>query len=89
MDELLAKVMQGVDPATPGAFWQMLGNLMAVMPWVALIWWNIGFIAVGAALGWWRGRLVQGIVWSALLGPVGWFLLLRRQSTPPPLPPRR
>lgn len=89
MDELLAKALHGVVPGAPGAFWQIFGNLMAAMPWPALIWWNLLFIAVGAALGWWRGRLVQGVVWSAVLGPIGWLMLLRCRNVPPPLPPRR
>lgn len=89
MDELLVKALHGVDPGAPGAFWQILANLMTAMPWQALIGWNVAFIAVGAALGWWRRRLVQGIVWAAVLGPIGWLLVLRRKPVPPPLPPRR
>ena len=91
MDELLAKATQGVDPDAPGAFWQILANLLNMVPWAAIFWWNLLFIAVGAVLGWWRGRLVEGIVWAAVLGPIGWIVILtkprpRPGALPPPLP---
>ncbi|MFC5740970.1 hypothetical protein [Dyella tabacisoli] len=93
MDELLNKAMNGVDPDAPGAFWQVFLNLMGIVPWGALFWWSVGFVVVGAALGWWRGRLLEGVVWAALLGPIGWFVVLARPRTkpgagPPPLPPK-
>lgn len=88
MDELLARATQGVDLGAPGAFWRVYLNLLAMVPWTALFWWNLGFVAVGALLGWWRGRLGEGIAWAFVLGPVGWlvFLLRRRPAKPPPLP---
>lgn len=90
MDDLLARAMQGVDPDAPGAFWQVFFNLLNMVPWVAMFWWSLLFVAVGALLGWWRGRLLEGIVWSWLLGPIGWIVLLLRPrrkpaATPPPL----
>ncbi|HEV2622091.1 MAG TPA: hypothetical protein VGU65_08390 [Frateuria sp.] len=90
MDELLARAMQGVDPQAPGAFWRVFLNLMALVPWGALIWWNLLFIAVGAVLGRWRGRTAEGIAWSFVLGPIGWLVILRRprRGAPPPLPRR-
>ncbi|WP_235186573.1 hypothetical protein [Dyella japonica] len=88
------KAMQGVDPDSPDAFLHIFLNLMSMVPWVTLLWWNLGFVAVGALLGWWRGRTVEGIVWSVVLGPIGWIIVLvrprgRDKSTPPPLPGRR
>lgn len=82
--------MQGVDPQAPGAFWRVFLNLMALVPWGALIWWNLLFIAVGAVLGRWRGRTAEGIAWSFVLGPIGWLVILRRprRGAPPPLPRR-
>ena len=94
MDELLTKAMQGVDPDAPGAFWQVFGNLMALVPWGQLVLWSVLFVLVGALLGWWRGRTREGIVWALLLGPIGWIIVLRPSrprpsGTPPPLPGRR
>lgn len=95
MDELLARVTQGVDPDAPDAFLRIFMNLMGMVPWVELFWWNLAFIAVGALMGWWRRRTVEGIVWSAVLGPIGWIIVLARPrarkggATPPPLPRRR
>jgi hypothetical protein len=90
MDELLARAMQGVDPDAPGAFWRVFLNLLALVPWTALFWWNLVFIAVGAGLGWWRGRTAEGVAWALVLGPIGWLIILRRarRATPPPLPRR-
>lgn len=90
MDELLARAMQGVDPDAPGAFWKVFENLLALVPWAALVWWNLAFVAVGAILGWWRGRFWAGVIWAWVLGPIGWLVFLwRTRAMPPPLPPRR
>jgi hypothetical protein len=91
MDELLARATQGVDPDAPDAFMRIFFNLMTQVPWTALFWWSLCFLAVGALLGWWRGRLAEGIAWALLLGPIGWWVILRRprRKTPPPLPVRR
>jgi len=88
MDELLARATHGVDPDAPGAFWQIFFNLWNMLPWAALFWWSLLFVAVGGLLGWWRGRLFEGIVWAWVLGPIGWIvLLLRTRREPPPRPP--
>jgi len=90
MDELLAKATQGVDPDSPGAFMQIFMNLMGLVPWVSLFWWSVLFVVVGALLGWWRGRTLEGIVLALLLGPIGWVVVLRpRKPVPPPLPRQR
>jgi len=82
------KAMQGVDPDSPGAFIHIFLNLMGLVPWKALLWWNLVFLVVGALLGWWRGRTVEGVVWAAVLGPIGWVVvLLRPRRTGKPLPP--
>lgn len=86
--------MQGVDLDSPGAFLQIFSNLMGMLPWAALFWWSVVFVVVGAALGWLRGRTVEGIVWAAALGPIGWIVVLMRprprtKAVPPPLPGRR
>lgn len=90
MDELIARASQGVDPDAPGAFWQIFVNLLNMLPWAAMFWWNLLFIAVGAVLGWWRGRTAEGIVWALVLGPIGWIVILVRprpkpRTEPPPL----
>ena len=88
MDELLAKAVQGVDVDAPGATWHVFVNLLGMLPWAAMFWWNVVFILVGALLGWWRGRLWQGVIWAALLGPLGWIVIcVKRGAVPPALPP--
>lgn len=90
MDELFAKASQGVDPDSPDAFLHIYLNLLNLMPWAAMFWWSVAFVVVGAAVGWFRGRVVEGIVWSATLGPIGWIVILmkpvrRPRAGPPPL----
>jgi hypothetical protein len=90
MDELLAKATQGVDADSPDAFIHIFLNLLNLMPWAAMFWWSVAFVVVGAALGWLRGRTMEGIVWSAALGPIGWIIVLmkpasRPRTGPPPL----
>lgn len=86
--------MQGVDPDSPDAFLRIFMNLMDMLPWAALFWWNVAFVVVGALIGWWKGRLLEGIVWGAVLGPIGWIVVLLRPrpkpaGMPPPLPGKR
>jgi hypothetical protein len=90
MGDWLARATQGVDLTAPGAFWQIFGRLLQDFPWAAMFWWNLVFVAVGALLGWWRGRIAEGIVWGLVLGPVGWIVVVFRRRPPqgPPSLPR-
>jgi len=51
VDELIAKATQGVDMDAPDAFVHIFINLMAMVPWAALFWWNLAFIAVRCSAG--------------------------------------
>ncbi len=91
MDELLARATRGVDLDAPGAFWQVFSNLLNMLPWAAMFWWSLLFVAVGLLLGWWRGRAVEGVLWAWVLGPIGWIVILRKPrrkptAKPPSLP---
>ncbi len=87
MDELLARATRGVDPDAPGGFFHIFFNLLNMVPWAAMFWWNLLFVAVGALLGWWRGRLLESIAWAWVLGPVGWVVILLKPRKPPPVKP--
>ena len=88
MDELIAKATQGVDLSSPDASLHIFMNLMNMLPMAALFWWSLVFVAVGALLGWWRGRLWAGVIWALALGPIGWIIVLLapQSAKPPPLP---
>jgi hypothetical protein len=87
VDELLARATQNVDPDAPGAFWHIFANLLSMLPWAAMFWWNLLFIVVGALLGWRRGRPGEGMAWAAVLGPVGWLVLMTKPRRCPHAPP--
>jgi hypothetical protein len=87
MDELLARATQGVDLDAPGAFWQVFFNLLNMLPWAAMFWWSLLFVAVGLLLGWWRGRTVEGALWAWVLGPIGWIVILAKPRRKPPAKP--
>ena len=93
MDELLTRATAGVDMDAPGAIWQIYANLFALIPWVALFWWSVLFIVVGGLLGLWRGGWRRGVIWAAVLGPIGWVVVVCKprdaRHLPPPLPPSR
>jgi hypothetical protein len=75
MDELLRKALKGVDPDAPDAAWRIFENLMRLVPWWLLIWFTLFCVVIGAAAGWWRGRVWLGMGLALVLGPVGWFVL--------------
>jgi hypothetical protein len=75
MNELLHKLLQGVDPNASGAFGRLLHNMLALVPWWPLIEFTIVCAVIGAVLGWWRGRIVFGVALALVLGPIGWAAL--------------
>jgi hypothetical protein len=75
MDALLQKALQGVDPAAPGAFWKILRNLLALVPWWPLVWFTLACAIVSVILGWWRGRIALALVLGLVVGPIAWAAL--------------
>lgn len=79
-----------LDPDDLDAAREMLESCMAVLLAPELWWWLIGlsvfFVAIGAAIGFAKGRVVAGVVWSAVLGPFGW-LVVALMSPVPKQPP--
>ncbi len=75
MNDLLQKVMQGVDPDSPDAALRIFENMMRLIPWWPLFWFTVFCVVVGAAAGWWRGRMWLGAGLALVLGPIGWFML--------------
>ena len=75
MNDLLQKVLHGVDPNAPGAFWRILHNMLVLVPWWPMIWFTVACAIVGAMLGWWRGRIGLGVGLGLVIGPIAWVAL--------------
>lgn len=89
MNELVDKALQGVDLGAPDAAWRIFRNLMTLLPWWPLLWLTVACVAVGALIGWRRGRFWHGVAWALLLGPFGWIVpLALPKRTPAATPPR-
>jgi ribosomal protein L40E len=63
-----------------------LGMLLDPVLWG----WMLGITAVsilgGALIGWIKGRMLAGIVWAAVLGPIGWIIVALSASRLPVCP---
>ncbi len=46
--------------------------------------WSIGltllFVGGGALIGWYKGRMTAGLIWAAVLGPIGWLIVALGKS---------
>lgn len=81
-----------LDPNDLDATRAMLDACLSVLLAPELWWWMIGlsvfFVLVGAAIGHAKGRVVAGVVWSAVLGPFGWLVVaLMPSARPAPVAP--
>lgn len=75
MNALLQRLLQGVDPGTPGAFWRLLHNMLALVPWWPLVWFTLACAVIGAVIGWWRGRVALALALGLVVGPIAWVAL--------------
>ncbi|HPG94626.1 MAG TPA: hypothetical protein PLR28_08745 [Dokdonella sp.] len=54
--------------------------------WAWVIGLTVVSIAGGALIGWIKGRLMAGILWAAVLGPIGWIVVALGRSNLPLCP---
>lgn len=54
--------------------------------WAWMLGLTVVCIAGGALVGWIKGRTLAGVVWAALLGPIGWIIVALSPSRLPPCP---
>lgn len=78
--------LAALDVGDPDRLRAMLeGCLSALLdPWLWL--WVSGLTllctAVGALVGWWKGRTLAGLVWGTVLGPIGWIVVALARPEP-------
>lgn len=63
-----------------------MGVLLDPTLWAWMIGLTVVSLAGGALIGWTRGRVLAGIVWAALLGPIGWIIVALGKSNRPLCP---
>lgn len=86
MDELLQRLMQGIDLEAPDASRQLLLRLMGLVDWWLLFWLTLACMAVGGLIGWRRGTFWRDVAFAAAFGPLGWILSWLLPPPPPPCP---
>ena len=75
MDELLNRALQGVDPTSPEAFWQIFSNLMQLVPWWPMTWLTVFSVAGACGIVRYRGGSYRkAMLWALILGPFGWLI---------------
>lgn len=73
-----------VDQTDPEAMQALLRQCVATLldptlwEWALLL--TILCAAVGALIGWAKGRWIAGLVWGAALGPIGWLVIALSKS---------
>jgi predicted small integral membrane protein len=80
MGELLQRILKGVDLSSPHASAQIFHNMLAMVPWVPLLWFTLFSAVLGLAVGWWRGRPWLGLWISIVIGPIALLILMALPS---------
>lgn len=71
--------LAGVDQADPEAVRALLQTCVATLldpglwAWALVL--TLACGAIGALIGRYRGRWLAGLLWGALLGPIGWVVI--------------
>ncbi len=79
-----------LDTTDLDALMRMNEACLAMLLDPALWAWMLGVTAVcilgGAIIGWIKGRVMAGIIWAAVLGPIGWIIVALSRSRLPVCP---
>lgn len=76
--------LANLDQSDPDAVRAMLDTCTAAMldpllwKWALFI--TVACALVGALIGWAKGRWLAGLIWGALLGPIGWLVIALSKS---------
>jgi hypothetical protein len=79
-----------LDQTDPEAVQALLdactATLLDPLLWKWALFITLACALVGAFIGWAKGRWLAGLVWGALLGPIGWLVIALSRSGHPECP---
>lgn len=82
--------LSGLDTADFEAVMRMNEACLKVLLDPTLWAWMTAFTLVsiggGALIGWYKERMTAGIIWAAVLGPIGWIIVALGRSNLAPCP---
>lgn len=82
--------LQNLDMADPEAAQVLLDACVRMLLTPSLWYWALGLTllcaVIGALLGMAKGRWLWGLVWGAVLGPIGWIIVLLSSAVQSPCP---
>jgi hypothetical protein len=85
MEQLLDRLMQGIDPDDPHAAMILFWRMMGLIDWWQLFWLTVACAVVGGLIGWPKREFWKGVALGAALGPIGWVIsLVSRGARPCP-----
>jgi hypothetical protein len=90
LDELLNKLLEGIDPDDPHAVMKLFLRMMGMIDWWEMFWLTVLCGVVGGVIGYFKGATGRGIGLGLALGPIGWGIALFWKTTPraAALPPK-
>jgi hypothetical protein len=84
LDELLNKLLEGIDPDDPHAVMKLFWRMMGMIDWWEMFWLTLLCGVVGGVIGHFK-KVVgvgRGIGLGLTLGPIGWGIALFWRSRP-------
>ncbi|HVV95848.1 MAG TPA: hypothetical protein VHC92_01775, partial [Rhodanobacteraceae bacterium] len=76
----LGRIDQTDPDAVQALLHQCMSSLLDPTLWEWMLGLTIACAAIGALIGWIKGRWLAGLIWGAALGPIGWIVVALSKS---------